>query len=200
MNNFKRKKQRFPLIIIGLLFMICSLLWIAGCSNPGTAEESNLADKNKKSIQAVIEKEFNGPDEKYRELWEAATETQTAEMNQEEYEKWLETPAYREYIQYMKEAYLPYFTENGYETFINTSAFSYSFSDAEYTINTSEIEITQSENEPTLYNFTFIVNHENEDGDANEYHFEGNTIVPQEGKIGKIQFTDSDDLIQQIRE
>jgi len=186
--------------ITGILLAIVISLLFVGCSPNGTADEDGLADKNKEAIQAVIETEFNGPDEKYRELWDAATETQTAEMNEEEYNAWLETPAYKNYTNYMEEAYRPYFTENGYETFINTSAFSYSFSDAAYKINTDEIEISQSKNEPTLYNFTFIVNYENEEGDASDYRFEGSSLVPEEGKIGKIQFEDKDGLMQTIRE
>lgn len=199
MKNFKHNEQAFLPKLSGFLFIICSFLLIAGCSNPEAANEAAPADTNKQAIQAVIEKEFNGPDEKYRELWENATEIQTAEMDQEEYNAWLETTEYQEYIQYMEEAYSPYFTENGYETFINTSAFSYSFSDAEYNLNTTEIEITQSENESTLYNFTFVVSYENEDGETSQYNFDGNTIVPQKGKIGKIQFNDQDGLTQQIR-
>lgn len=200
MGDFKCNGHLSFKRVTGILLMICASLLFAGCSQNGTAEENDASDKNKEAIQAVIEKEFNGPDKKYRELWNAATEIQTAEMNQEEYAAWLKTPAYKEYMQYMEEAYLPYFTDNSYETFINTNAFSYSFSDAEYKINTSEIEINQSENEETLYNFTFIVNYKNEEGQTNDYSFGGNAIVPEEGKIGKIQFDDEDGLIEKIRE
>lgn len=200
MDDFNRNGHLSFKRIPGIFLFIGISIFFVGCSQSDTAEEDDIADKNKQAIQAVIETEFNGPDKKYVELWDTATETQTAEMNQEEYNAWLETPEYKNYMNYMEEAYLPYFTENGYETFINTSAFSYSFSDAEYKINTSDIEINQSDNEPTLYNFTFTVNYENEDGDANDYNFEGNTLVPQEGKIGKIHFGDKDGLIQTIRE
>lgn len=190
--------------LLSVLFLISLCFIVVGCSENGMAEEdeteTNSTDKqNKESIQAVIEKEFNGPDKKYRELWKAAMATQTTEMNQEEYEATLETPVYKEFIEYMEDVYSPYFTENAYDIFSRTVAFSYSFSEKEYKINTSNIKINQNEIEKTLYNFTFEVNYENEKGEENTYNFEGKAIVPEVGEIGKMEFNDKDGLQEQIR-
>ena len=206
MNNSKRNEHLSLKRMMGILLLICTALFVAACSQSGTAEENEVAKKSdpavkdKEAIQAVIEKEFNGPDKKYRELWETAMDFQTEEMNQEEYDAFQETPEYKELMNYMEEAYAPYFTENAYETFSRTAAFTYSFSEEDYTINTADLEINQSKNEPTLYNFAFNVNYEDENDETADYAFEGNAIVPEEGKIGKIEFDDLDRLNQAIQE
>ncbi|WP_238323318.1 hypothetical protein [Planococcus antarcticus] len=100
----------------------------------------------------------------------------------------------------MSNTYAPYFTENAYETFSNTDAFIYSYSDQEYKLNTSEIEITQNEIEKTLYTSTFQVMYENESRETETFDFKGEAIVPVEGKIGKIQFNDQERLLEKIRE
>ena len=208
MNYFKAVSYLSLKRIAGTLLLICSCLVIVACSQNEPVEEvetpkaTNSSPNNEEAIKAVIEKEFNGPDKKYRELWESAMDaidTQKDDMTQEEYDASLETPKYQEYMNYMKDSYAPYFTENGYDTFSRTSAFMYSFSDNEYTLNTSDLNIIQSENEETLYNFTFNVNYENKNGETSVYAFDGNAIVPEEGKIGKIQFNDKDGLGQVIQ-
>lgn len=196
MNGLKLSFKKSMLILL----LACVSLAVAGCSQSGKAQENSAADENKEAIQAVIEKEFNGPDKKYRELWEAAMAFQTDDMDEEEYNAFQETPEYKELLNYMEETYAPYFTANAYETFSRTGAFAYSFSEKDYTLNTDDLEITQSENEPTLYNFTFDVHYENESGETGVYSFEGNSIVPEKGKIGKIQFDDQDGLNQAIQE
>lgn len=192
--------QLFSKKTMAILLLVCVSLATAACSQSGTAQENEVADENKQAIQAVIEKEFNGPDKKYRELWEATMAFPTDEMNEEEYNAFQETPEYKALLNYTKETYAPYFTANAYETFSRTGAFAYSFSEKDYTLNTDDLEITQSENEPTLYNFTFNVNYENESGETGVYSFDGNSIVPEKGKIGKIQFNDQDGLNQAIQE
>ncbi len=206
MNLLKTNAHLSAKRIVGILIVFCSCFLIIGCSQNGTAEKNEVVETNeidaktRETIQAVIEKEFNGPDKKYMELWDAATATQTGDMSQEEYDAWMETPEYKAYINYMKDTYSPYFTENAYDIFSRSGAFYYSFSDQEYKITTSDIQINQSENEDTFYNFTFNVTYENDNGETSDYRFDGNAIVPKEGKIGKIQFNDKDGLSQKITE
>src|SRR5690606_40335081 len=80
------------------LLLVFIFLIVAGCSQSGEAQENSAADENKEAIQAVIEKEFNGPDKKYRELWEAAMAFQTDDMDEEEYNAFQETPEYKELL------------------------------------------------------------------------------------------------------
>ncbi|EIM07175.1 hypothetical protein A1A1_07252 [Planococcus antarcticus DSM 14505] len=93
MNIFIRSKR-----LLGLLLVLVSCLLIVGCSDNEKAKAveaektTHSIEKDKAAIQAVIEKQFTGPDKKYRELWDAATEIQTAEMNEEEYAAWMKGP------------------------------------------------------------------------------------------------------------
>ncbi|ANU13828.1 hypothetical protein B481_2403 [Planococcus halocryophilus Or1] len=190
--------------IIGLLLVFVSFLLIAGCSGNGEAKKVETektmgsVEKDKATIQAVIEKQFNGPDKKYRELWKAAMETQTGDMDEEQYNAWLSSSEYEALIDYMSDTYASYFTENAYDTFKNTDAFMYSLSDHEYKLSTANIKITQNEIEKTLYTFTFQVLFEPETGELETFNFDGEAIVPTAGKIGKIQFNNQQTLLEKI--
>ncbi|WP_211654805.1 hypothetical protein [Planococcus alpniumensis] len=208
-SGFSRYRNLLQCAVI-LLFLSMMLV---GCSNEESAENTESEeivestetteleeriDESEEAIRAVIEKEFNGPDEKYRDLWDAMAEKQPVDPSEEEYNDFLKSPAYTNLTDYMEESYAAYFTDNGYDNFSRSGAFYYSFSDSDYRISTSDIDIVQSDNGDTLYSFTFKVLYEAE-GEADEYDFEGRAIVPQEGKIGKIDFNDKDQLIEDIR-
>ena len=188
---------------LGILFLIFTSLLIVGCSANGTAEDNGAEETVDKSVQAirtVIEQEFNGPDEKYKALWEAMAEAQTSVKYSDDYEAFLESPEYQELMSYTEETYASYFTDNGYDNFINaTPAFLYARADQDYELNTSNIEIAQSKNGTTLYDFTFQVEYTDENGETSQFNFKGNAIAPEEGKIGKIEYLDEDGLIQELR-
>ncbi|MDQ0429449.1 major membrane immunogen (membrane-anchored lipoprotein) [Planomicrobium stackebrandtii] len=191
---------------VGILYLIFAILLIVGCSANGTAEGTGAeaeetVDESEQAIRAVIEKEFNGPDEKYKELLDTAMKAQISDKYMDDYEAYLESPEYQALMSYVEETYASYFTENGYDTFINTSAFMYAGFDSDYELNTSAIDIAQSENEKTLYNFTFQVEYKDENGESNQFDFEGSAIAPEEGKIGKIEYLDGyeDGLLEELR-
>lgn len=188
-----------------VLLLLFSCVVIAGCSQKGTAENTGVSavepldEKNKKAIQAVIVKEFNAPDKEYRELRHAAMENLEDVANQEEFAVYKETPVYKTYADYMKKTYASYFTENGYADFLNINpAFMYSVYEGSYKLNASDIKINASKTEPTLYNFSFQVEHQDESSEKSQYKFEGTAIVPEEGKIGEIEFLDKEGLKQKL--
>ncbi|AIY06149.1 hypothetical protein Plano_2184 [Planococcus sp. PAMC 21323] len=190
---------------MGIVLMLISFLLIAGCSENGEAKEvetekiTDSVEKDKSAIQAVIEKQFNGPDEEYRELWNTAMDSQTGDMDEEQYNAWLNSPEYKALMDYMSDTYAPYFTDNAYETFSKTDAFLYSFSDQEYKLKTANIEINQNEVEKTLYTFTFQVMYENDIDETETFDFKGEAIVPTAGEIGKYQVDDQERLLEKIR-
>ncbi|MGH2317935.1 hypothetical protein ACRC6Q_09195 [Planococcus sp. SE5232] len=195
MYYFKDNEHASMKKTVGLVFFIFASLLIAGCSANGTSEGGGTeaeesVDKNEQAIRTVIEKEFNGPDEKYNELWDAMGEAQVSEKYVDDYDAFLESREYQDLMSYMEETYASYFTENGYETFKNTSAFMYSGFDHDYNLTPSAIEIVQNENEATLYDITFQVAYTDEDGESSQFNFEGEAITPEEGKIGKIEYLD----------
>lgn len=179
-----------------ILFLIFASLLIAGCSANNTSEGKEAAaeeadDKSEQAIRSVIEKEFNGPDEKYKRLWDAAMEAQSSDKYQDDYEAYLKSPESQALVSYVEETYTSYFTENGYDNFVNESAaFMYSVFDHDYKLKPSSIKIAQSENGKTLYDVTFQVEYTDENGERSSYDFEGNAIAPEEGKIGKLEYLD----------
>lgn len=188
---------------IALLLVSCVV--IAGCSQKGTAENTGVSEvepvdeKNTEAIQSVIEKEFNAPDEEYRELRYAAMENLEDVANQGEFAVYKETPAYKAYADYMEKKYAAYFTENGYANFLNINpAFMYSVYEGSYRLSVSDIKINASENDPTLYNFSFQVAHQDESSETSLFKFEGKAIVPEQGKIEEIEFMDTEGLKQQL--
>lgn len=188
-------KERLPARkLLGVLLLVLACFTVAGCSGQGTAETDGPADKNVEAITAIIEKKFKGPDEKYRELWDAAMALQKPDMSQEEYDAITSGPEYQAFTDYAEETYAPYFTENGFDDFINSGAFHYSLFEPDYQLNTSDIEIIQNDQEPTLYTFTFEVMHEDADGVTAPFTFQGKAMVPEDGKIGRIGFLDRDGL------
>lgn len=190
-----------------MVFMSLAVLIMAGCSPKAMEEETKVleareeTDKNKEAIQAVIEKEFTAPDNDYRKLREAAMSAQSEISDQEGFDALMEEPVYQDYTDYMEKVYAKHFTDNGYVNFINSApAFMYSVYEGDYKLVPSDIEITQNEQEPTLYDFTFKVTYTNEEAETELFNFGGNSMVPEDGKIGSIQFEDQDRLQAKMSE
>jgi hypothetical protein len=198
------------LLVAGVLFLSQNILQEENGLTTGTNTDKGSApageaqvdvDKSKETIQAVIEEEFNGPDEKYKEVWEAAMEAQNNATTQEEFDALQQTPVWQNYMNYMAETYASYFTENGYDNFLNaTPAFMYSGFDGSYDLTASDIRIRQNEHNLKMYQFTFQVDYKNANGEVQPYSFEGEAMASEEGKIEKLQFLDKDDLLRDLNE
>lgn len=192
--------------IMPFLLLSWAVFSIAGCSPkaveketevPAVAEES---DQDAEAIQAVIEKEFTAPNDEYRKLRQAVMAAQNKLEDQAGFDALMEEPVYQEFTGYMEKVYAEHFTDNGYVNFINTApAFMYSAYTGKYQLVPSDIEITQNEQEPALYDFTFKVTYTN-NAETEEFTFTGNSMVPEEGKIGSIQFEDQDGLQAKLLE
>ena len=185
--------------VLGILILMFTSVLIVGCSDNNTEAEETV-DKSEQAIRAVIEGEFNGPDEKYKALWERMAEAQIAVKDSEENKDFLESPEYQDLMNYTEETYASYFTENGYDYFINaTPAFLYNTGNQEYELKPSNIEFAHSEKFPTHYDFTFQVEYTDANGESKIFNIKGNAIAPEEGKIGKIEYMDENGLIEEIR-
>lgn len=196
MSFLKNNEHVLTKKAFSILFLVFASFLFVGCSDNGTAEGNGAeaeetVDKSEQAIRAVIEKEFNGPDEKYKELLDKAMEAQISDEYAEDYEAYLESPEYQALMDYMEETYASYFTENGYDTFIRAApAFMYSGFEQDYKLTPSAIEIVQNEKEATLYDISFQVEYTNENSESSQFNFEGSAIAPEEGKIGKIEYLD----------
>lgn len=183
--------ERFKPSII--LFTLLCCLFLAGCAEDKEQVEAiEKVDQSEQAIRSVIEKEFNAPDEKYKELSDSMWETGIEYGDDAEgYKAFTESAEYKAVFNYTEDTYASYFTENGYDNFVNLGqAFYYTNFAGEYTLSTSDVEINQSENGETLYNFTFQVNFTDKNGETSQFDIKGNAIAPEEGKIGKIDFKD----------
>lgn len=198
------------ILAAGYLFLSETILQENDGMSPGTApeespvltdEEKVDVEKSQETIQAVIEEEFNGPDEKYKELREAAMEAQENVATQEEFDALQQTPVWEGYTNYMAETYAAYFTENGYEKFLTaTPAFMYSGFEGDYELTASAIKISQHEHNEKMFQFTFVVDYKNGDEEAASYHFEGEALAAEDGKIEQLQFLDKDGLLTTLNE
>ncbi|MBM7578664.1 hypothetical protein [Jeotgalibacillus terrae] len=195
MNTYHENKTMLSKLA-GMMFFVLSVLLITGCSDTGAAEET---DKSKEAIQAVIEEEFNGPDETYIELSNTAMELQQEAQNQEEYDAYLQSPENKKWEDYMADTYASYFTEDGYEDFITiTPAYGYSHYEHDYNMSTSDLEITRSEKNPKIYRFTFTVEYESGNSEPEQYDLKGEAILTEEGKIERIIYGDRGELRQRL--
>ena len=121
-------------------------------------------------------------------------------------------PSYEEYvgpdqpineearIEYLKDNYSTYFTENGFDNFINSAFLYHWFGD--YQMSVTDIETIQSDNPDALTNYTFTaqVKFGDKNGEKRQYEISGKAICPEEGKIGSITITDNDTLRSTILE
>lgn len=80
----------------------------------------------------------------------------------------------------MEETCTSYCTGNGYDNFVNSGVF-ISFFDYAYVLDASDIEIAQSKNRSTLYDFTFQVKYADQNSETSQFQFEESAISPEEG-------------------
>lgn len=202
MMRIKQLHAETKLKAIGLVMGLSCIL-LTGCAIEGadSAIEPNPPTKSllkdTEAIEAVILKEFGGTDVTYIELLEQMSAAQENVKTQEGFDAFKETAIYQDYHSYVTFTYASYFTENGFDFFINgTPAFKFSRLAGAGNLNVSDISFSQNEQNQTLYQFTFPVNHTDDDGQLKAYRFEGEAIVPTPGMIGKIEFIDLDGLYE----
>ncbi|REB07264.1 hypothetical protein DVB69_10475 [Sporosarcina sp. BI001-red] len=164
-----------------------------------TAAVSNT-EKEIKIIEAVLQEELNGPDELYIQLSEAAMGgTELDSVKQKENEMKLES--------YMKEKFLPYYTEEGLKRARGTNML-YQYQsqfepDSESAIKLIDSEVKQSEIDTASnqYHVKATVEYTSPDEEPSLHELEGKVIFStKEGKIGVIQFGQMDSsLSKKIR-
>ncbi|MBD7908297.1 hypothetical protein H9659_08140 [Sporosarcina sp. Sa3CUA8] len=178
---------------------------VAGCSEQGVATEGketktetaptteHSVEANIKTIEAVLEQELNGPDEEYVQLVNAAmggTEDMGS-VKQKEDEMRLTS--------YIKEKYLPYFTEDGLlraESIGMLFQYQYFYDfEKEYQLRLVDSEVKQSDID-TASNQYFIkatVEFSAPGEEPSLHELEGKAIFStKEGKIGNFQLGQKD--------
>lgn len=191
---------------LAVLLIVSASLLIAACSQETAATDTEteapakVKEQDMASIQTVLEHEFTAPDKEFNRLAQDLDALQQDNMSEEEYAAVLESPEYQAYSAYVEKTYAAYFTENGFENFLNTEAFFYHYFDSDYQLSIDKLNLVQSEKTPTNYTFSFSVNYKNPSRKTASYKFEGSAICPEAGKIGKLTISDKDSLFQKISE
>lgn len=192
---FLKKMGRWVLLAAACLLVLGSLP--KGFTENVQAAEVKL--DNRTAIQTVIEKEFNGPDKKYRELWNAAMKELTKDLTEEQYQEYLKSPTNLNLLAYTEKTYAPYFTEKGYEVFTYTgAAFMASMYPGDFSLKVSNIKIKQNMKRTKSYNFTFQVTYTNPGKKSFVFNYRGKASLPKKGKISVIEFTDLNGLENEL--
>ncbi|WP_342543136.1 hypothetical protein MHH33_05190 [Paenisporosarcina sp. FSL H8-0542] len=173
-NTSFRKLSAKKLTMLLLVTFVITCLLVAGCTQENQSiepeEPTKSEDINVKTVEAVLEQEFTGPDKEYTRLWEKEGQEKFEEMHS-----------------YLMNKYEPYFTKNGLDNFV-IIAHHYHFSDADYQMSVEEMEVKQSDNKnaSNQYDFTVQVAIETPNEEKTLYEMTGKAIFSEEGKIGKM--------------
>lgn len=162
------------------------------------ADDTQLtAEKNVEAIRSVLEKQFNGPDEKYVKLKEELNPLLLASVDKEGQDALLVAPEHKAMNEHVAETFAKHFTEFAYGDFSLTTAFVHHPTKEGETTLITDLVIEQSKVEDSLYYFTVYVDHALADGNITPYEIKGEAILPQKGKIGKLSFT-QDELAKEL--
>ncbi|MCJ1907671.1 hypothetical protein [Planococcus ruber] len=198
----ERKKKGFLKKARNVMLLVAACLLMLGGLPKGFTENVQAAEvklDNRTAIQTVIEKEFNGPDKKYRELWNAAMKELSKELTEEQYQEYLKSPTNLNLLAYTEKTYAPYFTEKGYDVFTYTGdAFMASMYPGDFNLKVSNIKIKQNMKRTKSYNFTFEVTYTNPHKQSSVFNYRGKASLLQPGKISVIEFTDLNGLEDEL--
>lgn len=201
MNSLKKRVGLFTTAALTCVLLVgCTPKSEAVKEKETTTETVPTADSsvemNIKTIEAVLKEELNGPDEKFVQLSKAAlygTEDPNS-VKQKENDMKLAS--------YIKEKYLPYFTEDGL-TKAESIGMLYQYQsmfyfDAEYTLRLVDSEVKQSDIDTASnqYHIKATVELTAPGKDPSLHKLRGKAIFStKEGKIGDFQLSQKDSTL-----
>ncbi|QFF99964.1 hypothetical protein PB01_14665 [Psychrobacillus glaciei] len=187
----KRKRNIFPAFISLAIIAIASFLFIT-ISNPSETEQSAKPLSNEKVIKAVLEREYNGPDEEYLRLmnnWmDLQSETKTE--NQEQYNQLLQSKEYTDLMDYFPNTFGEYFSEGVLTSLINTNLvfkYDYFLENKDIEMHLENVEIKPEKDHPNIYHPVIEVSLTNSQGQKIFHTFREEFIfsTSEPGKIGR---------------
>lgn len=191
-----------------LLFLFCSCLLFAACSEENTETQNEEAvsteDKNKEAVEAVLKTELTVPDEEYMEVVQNLDKkmTELGSGSPNGTDEWV---AYEDLVQ---DRYGPYFTKDAFDNLIPEARdFRYHYGylvyaeEVQYEMSVSDIQVTKSENEnsPKHYGFTAQVDYTNNAGETSQHEVRGIAILVEPGKMGTFEIKDDDGLYEKVQ-
>lgn len=177
-------KVKSKLLLSFTLFL--SVFVLGACSK----EESE--DANKKVIQAVLELQFDGPDEEFMSLIhdpQYTTIIEGSEVNPE-------------LDKYVQEEYGPYFTQFYVEAFLNTTGLIYPVTAyvSEYNLNLKDVVIEKFKDVSNRYTFVATVGYQQEGEEEKIADVSGSVLfsTDEKGKIGKLEYEEDNGLLEEL--
>ena len=187
----KKKRRVFPAIISLAIVAIASFLIITYLM-PSEPEQTAKSLTNEEVIMAVLEREYNGPDEELERLMQEWFDLQskTSAESQEEYNKLLDSKEYKDYMNYYYSSFSEYFTENELKQAINTvMVFKYNhyLLDKDISIHLEKVQIEQEKDHPNIYRPIVEVSLTNSKGQKISHTLKEEFIFSktEPGKIGR---------------
>ncbi|MGJ9459572.1 hypothetical protein [Oceanobacillus sp. CF4.6] len=162
-----------------VILLVGLVLFIAGCS-PNT--ETEPLDENIATIETIMEHSFTGPEQELIEIW---NNIHTDEDEMEDIES-----AFEALNSYTSEKFKPYFTEEGYSSYISSFGFTF-LNNAyrnDYQLNLNRIEVETSEVNDNIYKFSLEVHYQKEYSDEHELvvNATGEVNINEDGLISNM--------------
>lgn len=189
---------------MSLFFVL--ILTIAGCSQSNNAgdqpkvkevNEDYYVEENAKSIKSieyVLKTEFSSPKKKYNQIVQNPANIAKID-GQRVLKAWNGSELYN----YVENLYQPYFTTVGFEKFFSTSAFSYTLQSSDVHIKVDHVSVKRSKDYKKNYDFVVHVKYKKGENPEKLYQIKGVAVLPEEGKIEKITYSDDGGLLENIK-
>lgn len=164
----KRKRPIVPAFISLAIVAIASILIITYI-NSSESEQATQGISNEEVIQAVLEREYNGPDMEISRLqdewWDLQSETET--KTQEEYNQLLESKEYKDLMNYYPTTFGEYFTDNMLKNLISTNMifkYNHNLINNEVEMHLENVKVVQEKEHPNIYRPLIEVSLTNKEG------------------------------------
>lgn len=164
----KRKRPIVPAFISLAILAIASFLIITYI-NSSESEQATHSISNEEVIQAVLEREYNGPDMEISRLqdewWDLQSETET--KNQEEFDQLLQSKKYTDFMDYYSTTFGDYFTENMLKNAISLNMifkYNYHLINNSIEMHLENVKVVQEKEHPNIYRPIIEVSLTNKEG------------------------------------
>ncbi|MRG88324.1 DUF4871 domain-containing protein [Salinibacillus xinjiangensis] len=192
----KQKRGAFMNRVSAGLFGVAALLifsfvvWTITNDDHTALSPDQQSDENINTIKTVLENTLTGPDEQLKDIWKAI---ENGEDVSERVGITLE--------EYSEEKFKQYFTEDMFQDYISTYAYSYLrpayWNDFE--LKVMHIDVKPSSVKNNIYDFSIEIQYQQESSESETVFIKGQANVNEDGKIEEIIIT-GNGLLETLKE